>query len=206
MSCDSFSPQVLLQSEHKLCCADLPLASWLTTHITFGTGKGHPAPQAATSQFGPLSWQTDSNTQTAKRTAQNYTTTLKHGKIITGISLTGNACCLQISISRLIWKKVYLNIVWEKNSQKHVTISLNTKSSMPQGRQCLQSHRKSQRRNMRREGWKRRWKSKTKEEKLRKGHGRTEAILTVESLFLIKYVYTKRLMSHCEGIKHPPAI
>lgn len=33
---------------------------------------------------------------------------------------------------------------------------------------------------------------------------RMEAILSVESLVLIKYVYTKRLMSECEGIKHPP--
>lgn len=49
-------------------------------------------------------------------------------------------------------------------------------------------------------------KDKGRKEKLRKGQGRTAAILTVESLVLIKYVYTRRLMSNREGITHPPVI
>lgn len=46
-----------------------------------------------------------------------------------------------------------------------------------------------------------------KEERLRyqrKGQRRTEAGLSVQSLVLIKYIYSKRLMSEYEGIKHPP--
>lgn len=55
-------------------------------------------------------------------------------------------------------------------------------------------------------GLKQKMKIKDKGRKAKERAGKDRSNINVESLVLIKYVYTKRLMSDCEGIKHPPAI
>lgn len=47
---------------------------------------------------------------------------------------------------------------------------------------------------------------KDKGRKTRERAGKDGSNTNSASLVLIKYVYTKRLMSDCEGIKHSPAI